>query len=155
MLTNYFKITFRHLTKHKLFSIITIFCLALGITFSLIIAIYIVNEKKVNSNIRNLSNQFVIKSKWKQEAMGSDITTLAPLAKTMKEEYPDLAANYYRFRIDQNVIISAGEKYFKEDGAVCDTTLVSMYGFPILYGNKNSAFINNKSKKLIFIMQVQ
>lgn len=144
MLSNYFKIAFRHLTKHKLFSVINIFCLAIGITFSFVIGIYIIHEKEVNSKIKNLHNQYIIKSKWKQEAMGSDITTLAPLAKTMKEEYPDLVANYYRSK-DQNLIVSVGEKHFKEDVAVCDTTLVSMFGFPILYGNKNSAFINNKS----------
>ena len=41
MLKNYFKIAVRHLTTHKLFSLINILCLAIGITFSMIIGVYI------------------------------------------------------------------------------------------------------------------
>jgi putative ABC transport system permease protein len=33
-----------------------------------------------------------------------------------------------------------GENYFKENIAIGDTTLVSMYGFPVLYGDKANAF---------------
>ena len=44
MIKNYLKIAIRHLTRHKLFSLINIFCLAIGITFSMLIAVYILNE---------------------------------------------------------------------------------------------------------------
>ncbi|MGZ3822002.1 MAG: ABC transporter permease, partial [Mucilaginibacter sp.] len=144
MLQNYFKVAWRNLWKNKGFSIINIFCLALGITFSLLIGIYVLNEESVNSNIKNIDNQYVIKSNWKQENLGLAITTLGPLAKTVKEEYPNLVENYYRFDPVVN-IISVGEKHFRTQIAVGDTTLVSMYGFPLAYGNPNQAFRNNQS----------
>ena len=50
--------------------------------------------------------------------------------------------NYYRYNPVTNVV-SAGDKHFKEDIAICDTTLVTMYSFPLLYGNKHKAFTNN------------
>src|ERR1700709_496668 len=62
----------------------------------------------------------------------------------MKEEYPNLVANYYRFDPVVN-IVSFGEKHFRTQIAVGDTTLVSMYGFPLLYGNPNKAFGNKQS----------
>ncbi|WP_426668904.1 ABC transporter permease [Mucilaginibacter sp. McL0603] len=144
MLQNYFKIAWRSLWKNKGFSIINIFCLALGITFSLLIGIYVLNEESVNSGIKNINEQYVIKSNWKQENSGSPITTLGPLAKTIKDEYPNLVENYYRFDPVVN-IVSVGEKHFRTQIAIGDTTLVSMYGFPLLYGNPNQAFRNNQS----------
>src|SRR5258708_1837402 len=97
MISNYFKIAWRNLWKNKSFSVINIFCLALGITFSLLIGIYVLNEESINSGIKNIDDQYVIKSDWKKDNSGSPITTLGPLAKTMKVEYPNLVANYYRF----------------------------------------------------------
>ena len=76
--------------------------------------------------------------------MGLDITTLGPLAKTLKTEYPNLVADYYRYNPVTNVV-SAGDKYFKENIAIGDTTFVSMYGLPVLYGNPKQAFQNNNS----------
>jgi putative ABC transport system permease protein len=142
MLKNYFTIALRHLTRHRLFSIIMVCCLATGITFAMIIGGYIQNQEKVNSTIRDVANQYRIKSKWKVKGLGMDITTLAPLAKTMKEEYPDLVAGYYRYN-PVGTVISVGDQpgqNFKENVAICDTTLVSMYSFPLLSGNKENAF---------------
>ena len=76
--------------------------------------------------------------------MGLDITTLGPLAKTLKTEYPNLVADYYRYNPVTNVV-SAGDKYFKENIAIGDTTFVSMYGLPVLYGNPKQVFQNNNS----------
>lgn len=144
MFKNYFKIAIRHLTAHKLFSLINILCLAIGITFSIIIGTYILNQEAVNSHLKNLENQYILKSKWKTKDMGLDITTLGPLAKTLKAEYPNLVANYYRYNPVTNVV-SAGDKHFKENIAIGDTTFVSMYGLPVLYGNPKQAFQNNNS----------
>ncbi len=144
MLRSYINIAIRHLTRHKLFSIINISCLAIGITFSMIIGVYIMNQENVNAHIKNINNQYVIKSRWKQENMGPDVTTLGPLAKTMKDEYPSLVANYYRFDPVAN-IVSAGDKHFREDISVGDTSFISMYGFVLLYGNQKQPFMNNQS----------
>ena len=76
--------------------------------------------------------------------MGLDITTVAPLARALKDEYPRLVRNYYRYNPVTNVV-TAGDKHFREDISVGDTTFVSMYGFLLLYGNQKQPFINNQS----------
>jgi putative ABC transport system permease protein len=144
MFKNYLVIAIRHLTKHKLFTAINILCLAAGITFSILIGVFVLDEQSVNRDIKNISNQYVVKSKWKSDNMGADITTLGPLAKTMKDEYPSLVENYYRFDPVVN-IVSAGEKHFRTQISVGDTTLVTMFGFPLLHGNAQQAFRNNQS----------
>jgi len=144
MLKNYLVIAIRHLRRHKLFSAINILCLAIGITFSMLIGDYIIGQKGINATLRNAGNQYYIKSKWKVENMGLPITTIAPLAKTLKEKYPNLVANYYRFNPVTNVV-SAGDRHFKESIAICDTTLVSMYGFKLIHGDPQHAFRNSNS----------
>src|SRR5215218_544476 len=144
MFQNYFKIAVRHLLRHKFFSAINILCLAIGITFSLLIGVYVLKQYHINKTLKNVNSQYIIKSNWKVKEMGLDITTLGPLAKTLKEEYPTLVANYYRYDPVTNVV-SAGDNHFKEDIAIGDTTFVSMYGFPVLYGNKQQPFTDNNS----------
>src|SRR5688572_12989264 len=144
MLKNYFIIAVRHLTRHKLFSAINIFCLSTGIAFSMLIGNYIMQEKNVNLSLRHAENQYLIKSKWKVNNMGMPITTIAPLAKTLKENYPALVENYYRFNPMTNVA-SAGDKHFKVNVSICDTSLVTMYGLKLLQGNAQQAFANNSS----------
>ncbi len=144
MLRNYFILAVRHLTRHKLFSLINIFCLATGITFSILIGSYVLNEEAVDSGIREVGRQYIIKSRWKEGNMGPSNTTLGPLAKTLRDEYPNLVENYYRFDPAES-IVSVGGRHFREQISAGDTNLVSMYGFPLLYGNPRQAFLNNNS----------
>lgn len=154
MLKNYLIIAFRNMKRNKLYSFINLLCLSLGITFSLLIGVYISNEKNVNAGLLHANNQYILKSKWKVKNMGLDITTVGPLAKAMKEEYPDLVANYYRYNPVTNVV-SAGDNHFKEDIAIGDTAFISMYGFPLLHGNKQQPFLDNNSAVITESMAIK
>lgn len=144
MFRNYLLIAFRHFAKHRLFSAINIFCLSIGITFSMIIGCYVLDQKGVNSTLRHADNQYYIKTAWREKDLGSEIVSVSPWAKAIKEEYPGLVANYFRYDPVTNVV-SNGDRHFKEDIAICDTTLVSMYNFPLLHGDKDHAFTGNNS----------
>jgi putative ABC transport system permease protein len=127
-----------------MFSLINISCLAIGITFSLLIGIFVLNEKAVNADLKHADNQYILKSKWKVKGMGMEITTLGPLPRVLRDKYPSLVANYYRYNPVTNVI-SAGDLHFKEDIAIGDTGFVSRDGFKLLYGDPNHAFIDRHS----------
>ena len=144
MLKNYLTIAVRHFLKHKLFAAINILCLAIGITFSILIGMYVLNQENINNNLSDVNNQYFLKTIFKQKDLGLDLVSVSPLAKAAKEEYPGLVENYYRYNPVTNVV-SSGDKHFKEDIAIGDTTLVSMYDFPLVYGDKSKAFINNNS----------
>ena len=144
MLKNYILIAFRQFTRHKMFSALNVFCLAIGISFCLLMGQYFLHEKAVNGDLRNVRQQYFITSNWKIKETGPQITTVGPLAKSLKTNYPDLVSNYYRFN-PVTTVVSAGDKHFKEDVAIGDTTLVNMYGFPVLYGDLEHAFVNNSS----------
>lgn len=141
---HYFKIAWRNLAKHKLFTIINVLCLTIGLTFTLLIGVYIVNQRQINSNLKDVHQQYILKSNWKVQDMGLAETTLGPLPKTLQQEYPQLVKNYYRYNPVTNVI-TAGDKSFKEEISIGDTTFVNMYGLPLVAGNPAQPFINNSS----------
>ena len=154
MLKNYLTIALRNLKRNKAFSFINILCLSLGITFSLLIGVYIMKEENVNADLKNVPNQYIVKSKWKMKNMGLDITTFGPLPKALKEEYPGLVANYYRYNPVTNVV-SAGNNHFKEDISIGDTSFISMYGFSLLHGNRQQPFRNDNSAVITESMAVK
>src|SRR6188508_2730961 len=97
MFKNYFKIAWRNIVKSRFYSVVNIIGLAAGIAFALIIGIYVWDELAVNSQLKNAGNQYIIQSKWKDPNLGIDLTSIGPLAKELKQMYPDLVANYYRW----------------------------------------------------------
>jgi len=141
MLKNYLKIAWRNITKDHFYTAINIFGLLTGLTFALLIGAYVWGALQVNKNLKNAEQQYLLMSDWKDPNMGIDFTSLAPLAKRLKEDYPGLVANYYRWDgISSNV--SKGDKIFREGIQIGDNTLLSMYGFKLLHGNEKTAMTN-------------
>jgi len=139
MIKNYFKIAWRNIIKSPFYSFVNITGLSAGIAFTLIIATYIWSESEVNSGLKNADRQYILQSKWKDKNQGIELTTLGPLAKALKEEYPNLVANYYRWDgVTSNV--TKGDKAFREGLQICDSTMFKMYGFTLLHGDVNTAF---------------
>ncbi|MEO6850169.1 MAG: ABC transporter permease, partial [Mucilaginibacter sp.] len=138
MLHNYFTIAWRNILKHKLFSLINILGLSVGIAFTLLIGVYVWQELEVNSSLKNFDNQYIIQSKWKDPNMGYDLATIAELPRALKEQYPNLVANFYHWDgVTSNV--SKGDKHFRESIQIGDSTFLKMYGFKLLSGNVNTA----------------
>jgi putative ABC transport system permease protein len=141
MIKNYFKIAWRNIAKSRLYSTINIFGLSVGIAFTLLIAAYVWTQLEVNKNLKNSDRQYIIQSKWKDPNQGFGMATLGPLAKALKENYPNLVANYYRYDgITSNV--SKGDKSFRENLQVGDSTILNMYGFSLLHGDASTALKN-------------
>jgi putative ABC transport system permease protein len=138
MLKNYFKIAWRNLLKRRFYSLVTILGLTVGMTFSFLMMSYVWGELHVNADLRNADNQYIIRSRWTNPDMGMDLTTLGPLSKALKTDYPNIVANYYRYDAI-TVAISHGDKHFREDVQTGDSTLLAMYGFPLVHGDARTA----------------
>ena len=138
MIRNYFKIAWRNLKKHRFYAGINILGLFTGITFTLLIGAYVWGELQVNKYLKNTDRQYILMSDWKEPNMGIDFTTLAPLAKQLKENYPSLVENYYRFDGIAS-IISKDDTHLRKYVQLVDDSLFTMYGFDLLYGDNKTA----------------
>lgn len=144
MLRNYLKIAWRNLLRRKFFSLLNIVGLAIGITFALLIGAYSWGEYQVNRTLRNAGQQYIVQSRWKEANRGLDFTSLAPVGPALKAEYPSLVANYYRF-YGVSATLSKGTNHFRESIQIGDSTLLTMYGFPLLYGDARTALTGPNS----------
>lgn len=144
MLRNYLKIAFRNLAKNKVYSFINIMGLAVGITFAGLVGSYVWAELQVNRQLRNAGQQCLLQSRWKQENMGLDITTLAPLGPALRAAYPAMVANFYRF-YGITATVSKGSNLFRESIQIGDSTLLTMSGFGLLHGDPRTALTGPNS----------
>ncbi|MDB5116584.1 MAG: hypothetical protein JWQ79_2076 [Mucilaginibacter sp.] len=138
MIKNYIKIAWRNIAKNYFYSLINIVGLSVGIAFTLLIGAYVWGELQVNHQLKNADNQYIIQSKWKDPNMGFETVSVAELPKALKENYPGLVKNFYHFdAITANV--SKGDKHFRENLQVGDSTMLKMYGFNLMQGNSRTA----------------
>jgi putative ABC transport system permease protein len=154
MIKNYFKIAWRNITKHRFYSIVNIVGLFMGITFALLIGGFVWQELQVNQQLRNSNRQYFLTSIWKDPNLGNPITTLGPLSKRLKEDYPNLVANYYRWD-GITSIVSKGDKHLRQGIQLGDSTLLKMFGFTLLHGDINTALNNPFSVVITKAMAVK
>jgi len=136
MLTNYYKTAVRNIARSRFHAVINIAGLSVGIAFTLLIAAYCWAETRVNHQLRNADRQYYLTSVWKV-FNGNPITSVGPLAKALKDNYPSLVANYYRWDGITSAV-SYGDKHFREGIQLGDSTLIAMYGFPMVHGDVQS-----------------
>ncbi|MBZ4191481.1 ABC transporter permease [Niabella beijingensis] len=138
MIRNYIKIAWRNIRKQVLYSSVNIIGLFAGILFFFLIGAYVWSEFRVNRELKNAGNQYILTSLWKNPDMGTDLATIGPLAKRLKEDYPRLVRNYYRFD-GITAVVAKGDKKLKQDVQLGDSGFLTMYGFKLLGGNAATA----------------
>lgn len=137
MINSYFTLLLRHLLKRKLYSAINILCLTVGITFALLIGMFIHGEQQVNKDLHNVDRLYLLESQ-APSSPDRDFFSRSRLAQQSVEQYPDLFESYYRF-FDRNITVSKGDKHFRIQSMVGDASFLTMFGFPILAGNAETA----------------
>lgn len=146
MLKNYIRLAWRNLWKNKLLSLVNVLGFSAGMAFVLLIGAFIWSEFQVNSIVRNNERVFMVRSKWKQQGMGLDFTSPAPVAKALHDQYPQLVSDYYHHD-GISSIVSKGDKQFTESLQPGDSTFLTLFGFPMLYGDARTAL--NKPNALV------
>lgn len=138
MIKNYFLVAWRNLYKHRFFTVVNIAGLSIGLAFVLLIGAYAWGEWQVNAIFRDNERIMVLKSKWSDQDMGYEGTTVGPLARALQENYPSLVSAVYRAD-GITSIVSVGDRHFRELLQPGDSTLLQVFSFPVLYGDPGTA----------------
>jgi putative ABC transport system permease protein len=151
MLRNYFKITWRNLTKQKMYSSIKIGGFALGIAACMLIALFIRDELSYDRQYPNGDRIYRVVGLLKGADL-KDVDFPAPFASALKEDYPDIEQVC---RINPNELFGAGSneirradklQYFYEDGfTYADQNLLNIFHIPMIYGNREQALLEPNS----------
>ncbi len=143
MLKNYLKVAFRNLKRNKGYSAINIIGLAVGIACFVLMFLYVRFELSFDNFHKNGDQIYRFYKKRQVEGtfyLGNPYftTTPAPLAPTLKEEYPEVV-NGTRMSSLNNVLLIHQEKKFYERGLWADNQFLKIFSFPLRQGNLEKA----------------
>jgi putative ABC transport system permease protein len=138
MLKNYFKIAIRSLLKSKLFSFINIFGLALGMSCSLLIWLWVKDEISFNTFYPDLGNIYYVHSAsdYKGQKSVGDITP-GPWMEVIEKEVPDVKA-ITKLTWNRELLVKVGEESTKESGIYATTDFFKVFQTPFVAGNAKS-----------------
>lgn len=139
MFRSYFKVMVRNMAKRKFHAAINVLGLTVGIAFAMLIGVCVWGELQINKNLKDVDQLFLLETRYKStEGNVPPFFVPALLGPQVVEQYPTVFENSYRFR-DRSVTVSKGDKHFRLQSMIGDSTFFEMFGFPILYGQADHA----------------
>ncbi|MFI5193102.1 MAG: ABC transporter permease [Chitinophagales bacterium] len=143
MLRNYLKIAFRNLLRHKTFSAINILGLALGMACSLLIMLWVLDEKAVDGFHVNGKQLFQVYERWSNDGkIGAGYATQGLLAGELKRVIPEIQyASALDYAAQPGIMntFEAEHKVVKEAGNFAGADFFSMFSYSLLQGNPGTA----------------
>ncbi|MGE7777939.1 ABC transporter permease [Chitinophaga sp. NPDC101104] len=136
MLSNHLKIAWRNLWNNKVFGVINITGLTIGMTACMFILLWVANEYSFNRYHEKLPNIYQV-YEHQYYSHGDMLTTTAtpgPLLNKLKTEVPGVrTAASVSWNVEK--LISVGERNLKFAGHNVDNEFFSIFSFPFQEGN--------------------
>jgi len=140
MFKNYLVVAWRNIQKHKVFSFINIAGLAVGMAASLLILLWIRDERSYNGFHQKRDRIYLTVSEWVNRRGQFYYQTPVPLAGPLREDYPEIE-KVVRFNFRNGVIARRGETVFTDwTGVYVDPEVFEVFTYPFLKGSSESVF---------------
>lgn len=142
MFKSYIKITWRNIIKNKVYSLINLFGLALGLAAFILISLFVEYELSYDTYHKNAERIFrVVRENPQRNSNNFTRTavTPAPLAPVAIEEIPEVISGT-RFTKSTNVLVECGEKHFTEEKIFwTDPQTLEIFTLPFMHGDSETA----------------
>ena len=143
MLRNYVKIAVRSLLKHKLYSGINVFGLALGMACSLLIGLWVRDELSYDRFLPGANNICFVRVNFTNpnnpsDEIGTNFVTPGPLQEAIAQSVPEVAA-VTKINFSRDLLIKVGEKAAKEKGHYATDDFFGVFDLPAVYGDPKAA----------------
>lgn len=140
MLTNYIRIAWRSLLKNRLYSVINIFGLGLGLAVGFVLLYWVNNEYTMNAFHKKADRIYQVNAKWTEESFHENVG--APVAVYAREHISDIE-KVVRVRSNYNYKqpVKVEERVFIEDKiGYTENEFFQIFDFPIVKGSPNEPF---------------
>ncbi len=148
MVKNYLKIAIRNLLKHKLFSVINVLSITVGLTCSILLYLYVQDELSYDKfNDKKDSIYRLVQDTHMPDGslQWQGIFHAIPMGESLKEEIPEVEnyARFYRPHGEVGHYIKKGEeKSIYNDVLYADFELFEIFDFPVYQGAVDKSGIN-------------
>lgn len=139
MLKQYVKIMWRNLAKNKVYSFINIIGLTIGMAATILITLWIQKELSMDRFHENAERLYVMYNRDSDTNGNHWMSSSTPkvLAPTLKTDYQEVEM-VSRFG-SNNFLLTNGDKKLNTNGAFVDSTFLSMFTFPLIAGEIETA----------------
>ena len=138
MFKNYFKIALRNLIRHKVFSFINIFGLAVGMACTIIILLWVFDELSYEKIFKNAGNTYLVLRGNNAEMTAVTSKMLAP---ALKQELPEIIKSTSFMQLPEafKFLIQNGNKGFEESVILADSSFFEIFSYKFREGNPAAA----------------
>jgi putative ABC transport system permease protein len=141
MIRNYFKIALRNIKRYTVYSILNISGMAIGMACALLILLWVQNEWSYDRQFDNASNIYRLIEN--QKPSGGDASlfaiTPAPLARELKEQYPEVIRSA-SYDPHMELRLKKGDEFEHETAvAMVDKDFLKMFDIRFVQGDINKA----------------
>ena len=147
MIKNYLKMAYRNLMRHKVFSLINVSGLALGMTCSILILLWVKDEVSFDRFHKNQPELYRVMQL--QHYPGGDNLTVSatpgPLAEVLEQEFPEIKYAVRSTTWEWKQLFAYNDKSLKVNGRYTDPEFFEAFTFPFLYGDPRSALTQPNS----------
>lgn len=149
MIRNYFKIAWRNIRANKLFTVLNIAGLAIGVSVCIILFSFVNTELSFDKMYSNSENIYRVNMETTEDydfetwatmpnavgpAIAKDISQVKRMTRLIKDDFGATAS------------LKIGDKTYTENGLyLADSTIFNMFDFKFLKGNSKNAFLKPKS----------
>ncbi|MFI5159848.1 MAG: ABC transporter permease [Sphingobacteriales bacterium] len=141
MIRNYFKTAWRNLWKNKVFSLINILGLSLGMGACLLILQYVNFELSYDHFNKNADDIYrVVNDRYQNNKLIQHGTiTYSGVGKAMKDDYPEVLNNARVLQFGEATVTYKNKKVAKNQEYCVDNSLLTMFTFPVVAGDSKTA----------------
>jgi putative ABC transport system permease protein len=146
MFKNYLKVAWRNIVRHKGYSAINIFGLAVGMAACLLLLLFIKDELSYDRYNENFARIHRVTCYIRFGGLEGNLGTVpAPLAAAMKQEFPEVAETV-RFREQGNFIVRCNDRSYTESRLVfADASIFRVFTLPLRRGDPATALLAPRS----------
>lgn len=143
MFKNLLIVAIRNIIKERIYSAINILGLTIGITCSMFLLLYILDELsydryhtkadkiyRIVSNIKEPDNAFT----W--------AVAQIPMADELRDNYPEVENAVRFFPTGRNLYKNGDQQFYEEEFYLADSTVFDMFDYEFISGDKNTALDN-------------
>ena len=149
MLSNFFKVTLRKLYREKLYTLINVAGLSLGIACCLILGLFLHSELTYDQYHRDYKRIYRVESELTSQGVSNKLAmTSAALASVLKKDNPDVI-DYCRFAVINAPdapkgwpFYSGDDTYFWKDIYSADDNVFEVFDYDIIYGDPKTALVD-------------
>ncbi len=142
---SFIHIFWRNIIKNKSASFINVGGLAVGMTVSFMLLLYVHNEYSFDKFHANGDRIYQV---FKNQLNNGTIKTTPfmpqPLASALKKDFPEIA-DVARTSVPSKVLVASKDTRLKLNMMVADPELLNMFNFDFIYGNKGNALSDGSS----------